>query len=195
MRTLDRITWPVTTERLLLRPGTPDDLAPLQAIRADPEVAQWMPDRPESYVDWVLGAGRRDMLATTVVISLDGSVVGHLYLHVEDAWAQAEVREQGAGQQAEIGWCLAPSAQGHGYATEAVKALLRVCFEQLGVRRVTAVAFADNAASQAVMRRVGMRLEGVFRQESLHRDLGWLDSVQWAILKDEWVVQQRPGGA
>ena len=194
MRTLDRITWPVTTERLLLRPGTPDDLAALQAIRADPEVAQWMPDRPESYVDWVMAAGKRDMLSTTVVISLDDVVVGHLYLHVEDAWAQAEVRSQGEAQQAEIGWCLSPAVQGRGYATEAVKALVRVCFEQLGVRRLVAVAFAENAASQAVMRRVGMRLEGVFRQESLHRDLGWLDSVQWAILRDEWVVQQRPGG-
>ena len=191
MKTLDRISWPERTERLTLRPGTADDLAVIQEIRAKPDVAQWMPDRPESYVDFVLGAGRRDMLATMVVVELDGVVVGHLYLHVEDAWAQAEVREQAVGQQAEIGWCLDPSVQGQGYATEAVRALVRLCFEQLGVRRLVAVAFADNAASQAVMRKVGMRLEAVLRQESLHRDLGWVDSVQWALLADEWRVQQR----
>jgi RimJ/RimL family protein N-acetyltransferase len=36
------------------------------------------------------------------------------------------------------------------------------------------------------MEKLGMRREALHRQESLHRDLGWVDGVTYAVLRDEW---------
>ena len=67
-----------------------------------------------------------------------------------------------------------------------VRELLRICFEDLRLRRVTANAFAANEASWRLMERVGMRREGFSVADSLHRDLGWVDGVLYALLADEW---------
>ena len=83
--------------------------------------------------------------------------------------------DQGRGARAELGWVLHPDHAGRGYATEAVRALLRVAFEDLGVCRVTANCFTDNVASWRLMERVGMRLETNAIQETLHRSGQWLD--------------------
>jgi [ribosomal protein S5]-alanine N-acetyltransferase len=62
---------------------------------------------------------------------------------------------------AEVGlyWSLRPAHRGQGYATEATRALIRFAFEHLHLQRLIAATTHDNAASQAVMRRLGMRLE------------------------------------
>lgn len=180
------IEWPTHTDRLTLRAAAPEDLRSVFEIRSLPEVAQWMPDLPTSYDAWVLAQGQRGGIERMVVVLLDDAVIGHLYLHVDNAWAQAEVRELAQGTQAEIGWAFDPAQQGQGYASEAVRELLRLCFEVLGVRRVVALAFADNAPSLRVMERLGMRREALMVKESLHRELGWLDGVSYALLVDEW---------
>ncbi|MET7301308.1 GNAT family N-acetyltransferase [Embleya sp. NPDC005575] len=56
-----------------------------------------------------------------------------------------------------IGYGLIPAAQGHGYATEALRELLRFAREA-GVTRVQGDTAHDNVASQHVMTAVGMRL-------------------------------------
>jgi RimJ/RimL family protein N-acetyltransferase len=183
--TFDRISWPRRTERLSIRPAETADLPAVFAIRSLAEVAEWMPNRPTSYEDWLLGMGRTGV-ERMLVMELDGRVIGDLYVHVEDGWAQAEVKEQGKGAQAEIGWCLSPDHQGHGYAGEATAELVRICFEDLGVRRLVANAFADNGPSLRVMERLGMVCEGRFRSESLHRDRGWIDGITYALLRDDW---------
>ena len=82
---------------------------------------------------------------------------------VEDPYAQTEVKEQAARSQAEIGWGLHPDHQGQGYAVEAVRALLGICFDEppqgLGLRRVIALCFADNEPSWRLMEKVRMRRE------------------------------------
>jgi RimJ/RimL family protein N-acetyltransferase len=117
---------------------------------------------------------------------MDGEIVGDLMLRVEDPWAQAEVAEHATGTQAELGWVVAPSYAGRGIATEAVTALLGICFEHLGLRRVKALCFADNTPSWKLMERVGMRREEYNVRDSLHRDRGWLDGMGYALLADEW---------
>jgi RimJ/RimL family protein N-acetyltransferase len=107
-------------------------------------------------------------------------------LEVQDMWAQAEVESQAKGVQAEIGWTLDPAFGGHGYATEAAAALLGICFEQLELRRVIALCFADNEASWRLMERLGMRRETHAVRESLHRSRGWLDGYGYALLAEEW---------
>ena len=45
----ERLTWPVRTERLLLRPLGADDVPGLFEIRRQPEVARWMSAQPDDY--------------------------------------------------------------------------------------------------------------------------------------------------
>jgi RimJ/RimL family protein N-acetyltransferase len=56
-----------------------------------------------------------------------------------------------------LGYGLAPSARGHGYATEALIALTRWALDQPGIVVVTADTSHDNVKSQAVMERAGFR--------------------------------------
>lgn len=188
--TFDRISWPRRTARLVLRPGTPSDLAAVFSIRSRADVAEWMPNRPSSYDEWLIALGRSGAIDRLLVMELDGEVIGDVYLHVQDGWAQSEVADAATGSQAEIGWCLSPEHQGHGYVTEAVTELVRLCFEDLGLRRLTAEAFADNTPSLRVMERLGMVCEARHRAESLHRDHGWVDSVTYALLADDWRAAQ-----
>ena len=69
------------------------------------------------------------------------------------------------GGCAEIGYGLAPSARGHGYAAEAVGALLAIAAEH-GVSKVVADTTLDNVASQRALTRAGFRLVGV--DDELH---------------------------
>ncbi|HET9840381.1 MAG TPA: GNAT family protein [Nocardioides sp.] len=184
--TFERLSWPTRTARLAIRPCEPADLRAVYAVRSLPEVAEWMPSHPASYEDFLLRQGASKAMDRCLVMELDGTVIGDLYLHVEDAWAQAEVSSEAKNAQAEIGWCLSPAHQGNGFVTEATAELVRICFDDLGVRRVTAQAFADNRPSLRVMERLGMTCEGRFRSESLHRDHGWVDGVVYALLKDDW---------
>lgn len=184
---LDR---PLRTERLTLRAATADDADATWAFRRLESVNEWLtgcPDTVEVYRELFADPTR---LSTTVVVQLGhdpgGPVIGDLMLRREDAWAQSDMADEARGAQAELGWVLDPTRTGRGYATEAVRALVRHGFEGLGVRRVTANCFLANDASWRLMERVGMRRELHAVRESLHRSGRWLDVVGYAVLADEW---------
>ena len=183
---LDRVAWPVRTARLTLRPATTDDLMPTWRYRQLEDVSRWLTRAPRTIEEYRERWETPESLAKTLVVELRGEIVGDLMLAVEDGWAQAEVAEQARGVQAELGWVLHPDHAGHGFASEAVRELIRLCFGQLGLRRVTANCFADNEASWRLMERVGMRREIHTVRESLHRSGRWLDGVGYALLADEW---------
>jgi RimJ/RimL family protein N-acetyltransferase len=65
------------------------------------------------------------------------------------------------GYRPEVGlfWAIAPAYQGHGYATEAARAMIEFGFRQLHLRRIVATTTYDNSASIRVMEKVGMRIE------------------------------------
>lgn len=183
---LDAVDWPVRTERLLLRRGTEADVESTWRLRQLPEVHEWLgaaARTPEAYRVLFLREGR---LAVTLIVELDGLVIGDLMLRVEDAWSQEEVADQAKGVQAELGWSLDPAYRGEGYATEAVRAAIDLCFGPLGLRRVHADCFADNVPSWRLMERIGMRREQHTVKESLHRTKGWLDGFSYALLAEEW---------
>jgi RimJ/RimL family protein N-acetyltransferase len=184
-RTIKDLQWPVHTERLTIRPAEQRDAAPTFAFRRLPEVAHWMTSLPTDPQAWEDGFDER--LADTLIVEKDGVVIGDLMLRVEDPWSQTEVREQAAGMQAEIGYVLDPAYAGQGYATEAVREELRICFEDLGVHRVIAQLFADNVPSWRLLERLGVRREQHAKQDSLHRSGEWLDGMMYAILREEWL--------
>lgn len=190
---LDTVSWPVRTERLWIRRAALDDLDATWEFRSIPELGEWITRAPttrDAYAEHFLREGR---LAGILVYGLHaGPMIGDLMLRVEDAWAQVEAAGQAERTQAELGWVLHPSYAGRGLATEAIEALLRVCFTELGLRRVAAQCFAGNDRSWRLMERVGMRRETHAVAEALHRSRGWSDSYAYAILASEW--RARHGG-
>lgn len=56
----------------------------------------------------------------------------------------------------EIGWRLARTAWGHGYASEAAAAVLRDGRDRVGLPEIVAFTARTNLRSQAVMSRVGL---------------------------------------
>lgn len=190
MPSLDDVTWPVTTERLSLRPSTPDDAAAFFAYRRLREVSEWLPRLSPDEAGVTERFEDEEFRRRTLVIEVDGRVVGDLYLHLSESWAQAEARDPEPPGQAEIGWALDPAYQGRGLAQEAVRALVGVCFGELGLRRVFATCFADNTGSWRLMEKLGMHREAHTIKDALHRERGWLDGYTYALLADQWA----PGG-
>jgi RimJ/RimL family protein N-acetyltransferase len=182
---LAAVDWPARTARLLLRPATPDDAEATWSYCKLGTVTQWLTSAP-TYEEYREVFSRPARLAKILVVELEGVVIGDLMLVVEDAWAQVEVADQARGVQAELGWVFSPDYAGQGYATEAVRELIRICFTDLGLRRVMANCFAANEASWRLMERVGMRRELYAVRDSLHRSEGWLDGIGYALLADEW---------
>ncbi|MEV4673319.1 MULTISPECIES: GNAT family N-acetyltransferase [Actinomadura] len=183
---LDTLDWPFSTDRLLLRRATPDDLDATWVFRQLPEVHEWVGAATTTYDDYRERFLREDRLADLLIVEADGRVIGDLMLMVQDAWAQEEVADQAKGVQGELGWTLDPAYGGKGYATEAVRALIDISFGRLGLRRLHADCFYDNEPSWRLMERVGMRREQHTVRDSLHRTKGWLDGLTYALLAEEW---------
>ncbi|WP_244930624.1 GNAT family protein [Nocardioides sp. W7] len=185
----DRVAWPVLTERLSLRPAVPSDSDEVWRIRYSPGVSDWLTYRVEDVEVWREKFNDPERLDRTLVLELAGDpgrVVGDLMLLMQSPWSQAEVRESARDTQAELGWVLDPAYAGRGLATEAVRSLLGICFDQLGLRRVVANCVAANTASWRLMERVGMRREAHHVRAELLRDGTWADGYGYAILAEEW---------
>jgi RimJ/RimL family protein N-acetyltransferase len=159
---------PIQTTRLLLRRFTPDDLKAFQAYRTDPVLARyqgWEPMSDAQARSFLASQARQNLgaagewLQVAVTLSETGEVIGDLGLCVVN-------ESEGV---VEIGFTVTRSAQGRGYATEAVNAVLELLLAQEGVRSILAVTDARNTASVALLRRVGFGYERttttVFRGE------------------------------
>ncbi|MNL65918.1 hypothetical protein D3C87_1903150 [compost metagenome] len=89
----------------------------------------------------------------------------------------------------EIGWRLATRFWGHGYATEAAKALLALGFADKGYKQIVSFAVANNVRSTAVMERIGMRrdVEGDFNHPRVPDSHPHLKRhVLYRLSIDEW---------
>ncbi|MEM1027052.1 MAG: GNAT family protein [Planctomycetota bacterium] len=87
---------------------------------------------------------------------------------------------------AEIGYWLSVQHRGRGLATRAARLLIGYGFTELNVHRIHLWADANNAASRAVAERLGLRLEGQFKQDTLNHLGGYRDTVMYAVLQSEW---------
>ena len=152
------------TARLRLRRWREQDRAPFAAMNADPVVMEHFPatltraesdalvDRIEAHLD-EHGYG-------LWAVEADGRFVGFTGLQ----WATWESPFTPA---VEVGWRLARSAWGRGYATEAATAAVRRGFED--VDQLISVTAVGNARSQRVMQRLGLRREREFDHPRVER--------------------------
>ncbi|MDN5821156.1 MAG: GNAT family N-acetyltransferase [Brachybacterium sp.] len=185
---LANLDWPLHTERLELRPGCAEDAAAIWPWYRLREVQEWTttlsPTPTEHQERWDRGLG------SAVVGLSEGAVIAVGKVERQDAWSQTDMKDRATGQQAELGWVLDPAVHGRGLGTEFAAALLDLAFDGLGVRRIEAACFAENLASRRVMEKIGLRLEGVFREDSLHRSGRWLDGMSYALLASEYRAER-----
>jgi RimJ/RimL family protein N-acetyltransferase len=98
---------------------------------------------------------------------------------------EASLRIRGANSLfGAIGYGVVSSREGQGLATEMGRGLLRLAFDNLKLHRVDAQCRAENQASRRVMAKLGMREEGVFRDNLFVRGELW-STVQSAILSTD----------
>ena len=88
-------------------------------------------------------------------------------------------------RRAKIGYWQCQSLQGQGNVTDAVRALLKYGFEELGLNLIEVRAASGNTKSRAIAERVGMKLEAVLRQRELLYDK-FVDLASYTMLADEW---------
>lgn len=154
------------TDRLLLRQWHEDDREPFAALNADPAVMEHFPalltrDESDAVIDRhqaLLAAGEPGVYAVEVVAT--GAFIGFVGL-------ARPAFDADFTPCVEVGWRLARSAWGHGYATEGARAALTHGFDGLGLAEIVSFTFEGNARSRQVMERLGMTEDGHFAHPSL----------------------------
>lgn len=105
--------------------------------------------------------------------------------HTEDSLIGFVRLALGGVQAAKLGYAIAADHWGHGYATDAVQAMITHGFSTLGLHRITAAIGPDNAASVAVVKRLGFTREGRLR-DHVFTNGAWRDSDLYSLLAHEW---------
>jgi len=144
----------LTTPRLRLRPFTEADLGAIHAVYADPDVMRFVGHGAHRTIEDTASAVRvyNDALAR----------LGYSFLAVTEREGGALVGDgglhplAGKGPDVELGYTLARSAWGRGYATELGRVLVAYAFEALDVERVVAQVEPANHASRRVLEKLGM---------------------------------------
>ncbi|GGU64514.1 GNAT family N-acetyltransferase [Streptomyces lavendofoliae] len=156
----------LTTERLRLTPFTPADTDEVLAACQDPAIQRWIPvptpyqrQHAEDFVGRQVPGGWRDdtEYAFSVRPREGGPLLASIGIHHprSGCW--------------EVGYYTVADHRGHGYAAEAVVALARWAFTDLGCARLEWRAQVGNPASRAVAEKAGFTVEGVLRAGMEHR--------------------------
>ena len=166
------------TERLRARRLQADDDALIFALYRDEESVRYLGMQPLPSVE-----AARDFLQPILERN-------ERYAHCKGAWVLETLadgravgtilckhpRRSDAGgalsDKLEVGWHLTPDARGHGYATEAAKAMLAYAFDSLEASDVYILTEVPHRKSQAVAERLGLVARGTTREfydiEMLH---------------------------
>ncbi|SDY01166.1 Protein N-acetyltransferase, RimJ/RimL family [Amycolatopsis xylanica] len=184
-----RPDYPITTERLILRPFRSDDLDALNAFQSRSDVARYLYWGPRSRAESAAALAKRihsstlqkegQFLAIAVELASTGQLIGDLNLE----YLSAEHR------QGEIGFVFHPDFHGKGFAAEAAAELLRLGFEELGLHRIIGRCDGRNIASSSLMERLGMRKEAHLRENEVVKG-DWTDELIFAMLEDEWKARE-----
>jgi ribosomal-protein-alanine N-acetyltransferase len=169
--------------RVVLRMLTAADVPALYAVFSDPEVARYW-SRPamtelcqaEEYLQSILeGYSTASFLQLGVERTSDRGVLGTCTLFHFD-WPN---------RRAEIGYALGSTHWGNGWMTEALRALMRYAFEELGLHRLEADIDPRNISSARSLTRMGFSYEGLMRER-------WIvngevsDTGFYGLLQRDW---------
>jgi [ribosomal protein S5]-alanine N-acetyltransferase len=168
----------LATPRLRLRQFRPEDADAMHECFADPEamrfwntpvhtkrieteraVRRFMDCTPSYYRFWAVADA-----ATDRCLGMVNYHDGHI-----------------RNKRVAIGYIVDPVRQRQGIGVEAVSAMLKFCFGELGLHRAQAFIHPDNAPSRALAEKLGFRFEGLLR-ENLRVGDEWRDDMLFALL-------------
>ena len=172
------------TEDLILRKPRIRDAKDIYSYASDPEVARyvlWEPHRSVSETASFIRDLRARIRAGcpsswVVVLRGTGTVIGT----VGFVWYSAE------NNAAELGYSFSREYWNHGYATQALRAVIDAVFSSLPLNRLEAQHDVRNPASGRVMQKCGLTQEGILRGRILNKG-EYVDS----ILRSDWEKNQR----
>jgi RimJ/RimL family protein N-acetyltransferase len=169
----------LSTERLVLRPWQGGDIEAPLGWAADERFSRFLalphPYLREHAEEFLAARLSADWAtAPAFAITLSGRVIGDINARVEPGHARAE-----------IGYGISPGCWGHGYVSEAARAMVSWLFEAYGLEKVIARADAENAASWRVMEKLGMEREALHRSHRVLRGER-RDEVVYAVLRAAW---------
>jgi aminoglycoside 6'-N-acetyltransferase len=175
----------IETPRLRLRHFIDTDLQAFMSYRNDPEVARYQSwesisesealsfiREQKTIQPGVPGQG----FQIAIELKATDTLIGDCYIKINEL----------DDRQAEIGFTLSRVNQGQGFATEAISSLLNYAFLKFDLHRIIAITDCENAASVALLERLGMRREGHFLKNVWFKGK-WGDEYLYAILKEEWL--------
>ena len=172
----------LATDRLVLRELVEADAARFFAIETAPGVSRYLTriyEREDQALEYIRGimveAHEVPRLAFDFAVTRGGEMIGRCGMK----------RDDGQPADAMIWYVFDPAHHGHGYATEAARALMAYAFEELKLHRVWADVDPRNPASLRVCERLGMRKEAHHIENVFIRD-EWCDTVIYAVLRREW---------
>ena len=179
----------VRTERLWLRGWQPEDRDVFAALNADPKVVEFLPG--------TLSRAESDALVDRIESEWDEH--GYGLWAVEVPGVAPFVGFVGLSTAAfdaaftpavEVGWRLASSAWGCGYATEAGRASLAYGFETMGLDEIVSFTARGNTRSRRVMERLAMHHDpgDDFEHPRVDRRSALRHHVLYRLARDAWVT-------
>jgi RimJ/RimL family protein N-acetyltransferase len=171
------------TERLRLRPFTPDDAPAVERMAGERRVAEMTLNIPHPYpaglaAQWIAShapAAAEGMLYCFAIDRKeDGALLGAISITLAPRFRRAE-----------IGYWLGAEHWNRGYMSEAARRVVAFGFEQLGLVRIQATCYPRNPASARVMQKAGMRHEGLLRGY-IYKDGVQEDIAMYAMVRSDW---------
>jgi ribosomal-protein-alanine N-acetyltransferase len=171
------------SERLVLRPFEPGDAQSLHLAANVREIADTMVNLPHPYpLDlahrWIsyIRKCMEDGAAYEFAVTERASerLLGVAGLVSVDA----------THQNGELGYWIATSDWGKGFATEAAISVVHWAFDDLKLERVHARCLVRNTASVRVLEKAGFQLEGRFRH-AVRKHGNYEDTLHWGVLRDD----------
>ncbi|WP_053006174.1 GNAT family N-acetyltransferase [Kiloniella spongiae] len=152
----------IETDRMIIRPYAMEDASSLQRIASDPKVLEYLPDDPlsdeeiKNIIIWSIGCHKSNTkeklhkLNLAILSKETEQLIGWCGLGPAD-WDQSQI---------EIYYTIAPEHWGRGLATEAANALKNYAFKTIELKKLVGIVAVDNAASNKVLQKLGMKYEG-----------------------------------
>ena len=172
------------TERLHLRPFTPEDGdAMYRNWASDPDVTRYLTWQPHPNADvsralaarWAMESEQPEAYMWAIVPKTLGEPIGSISV----------VRINETYESAEIGYCIGKAWWRQGLTAEALRAVIEYLIRNVGMRRVSALHDVNNPNSGAVMRKAGMKQEGVLRRSGSNSSNPCCDLAVYSILAEE----------
>jgi RimJ/RimL family protein N-acetyltransferase len=167
------------TDRLTLRLPRMEDAAAIFAAWAqDAEVTRYLTWRPHERIEQT-----RDFVGNCIADWENQRRFPYIITLTSDERVIGMIDPRVEGPKVGIGYAIARTYRGKGYAPEATRAIIDWAFLQPSIYRVYATTDLKNSASRRVLEKVGMTCEGILHKYILHPNISDLprDSYMYAI--------------